>query len=160
MKTKIAIFGLGYVGSAFARFFHLRPDLYDTWGYDPKTENCCKDTHRTCNASWLEPWGTLALCPSKLLDADVVVIAVPTPTGLDGECDTTEIRNVLRIYRFLDPLILLKSTVPPGVSDALAAHYNSNIVFSPEYLGESRYWTPYDFHKEVVESPWFRKSVV
>jgi nucleotide sugar dehydrogenase len=40
------------------------------------------------------------------------------------------------------PLILIKSSVPPGTTDALKARYGKRITFSPEYLGESRYYLP------------------
>jgi UDPglucose 6-dehydrogenase len=59
------------------------------------------------------------------------------------------------ISKLETPLILLKSTVEVGTTDNLKEEYNKRIVFSPEYCGESSYWTPYKFHTEVVETPFF-----
>jgi UDPglucose 6-dehydrogenase len=36
------------------------------------------------------------------------------------------------------PIIVIKSTVPPGTTDMLSARYRKNLHFSPEYMGEGR----------------------
>jgi len=41
------------------------------------------------------------------------------------------------------PLVVIKSTVPPGTTRTLANEYpDLSIVFSPEYIGEGKYHTP------------------
>ena len=37
----------------------------------------------------------------------------------------------------------IKSTIPPGTTDALIKKYEKPIAFSPEYIGESTYVTPW-----------------
>lgn len=70
-----------------------------------------------------------------------------------GACDTSIVEEVLSWVE--TPLILLRSTVPPGTTDRLMAKTGKNIVFSPEYAGESKYWTPYDFHTDERKMPFY-----
>ena len=84
---------------------------------------------------------------------DVAIVCVPTPMSDDGSCDTSIVEEVLS---WLDtPLIILKSTVPVGTTDKLSKRYGLRMVFAPEYCGESTYWSPYSFHTEVKETPFF-----
>ena len=53
------------------------------------------------------------------------------------------------------PLVIIKSTVSPGTTDLLACTFHKPLIFSPEYCGESSYWSPYQFHQSVVETPFF-----
>jgi UDP-glucose 6-dehydrogenase len=56
-----------------------------------------------------------------------------------GKVDLSIIKDVLS---WLDaPLILIKSTIPPGATQDLKFDYSDNIVFSPEYVGEGSYVT-------------------
>ena len=66
---------------------------------------------------------------------DVAIVCVNTPESEDGSADLSQIYEVLS---WLDvPLIILKSTVPPGTTEELKKKYEKNIVFSPEYIGET-----------------------
>ena len=57
---------------------------------------------------------------------------------------TADIHIVESTVAWLDvPLILIKSTVPPGTTEALAKKYKKNIAFSPEYIGEGNYSVPF-----------------
>lgn len=145
MKTTIGIFGLGYVGSAFVEFFQRRPDLYEVKGYDPQ-----------CDALSATMYNSVSRPRAEVLTCDVILIAVPTPT-VEGEQDVSAIEGILKDLNISqDQLIILKSTVLPGTTARLRLEFDQpSLVFSPEYLGESKYWTPYDFHTQVVESPWF-----
>jgi len=49
----------------------------------------------------------------------------------------------------------LKSTVEIGTTDRLIKTYNKEIVFSPEFAGESKYWTPDGFTNDVKQTPFF-----
>ena len=65
---------------------------------------------------------------------DVAFICVPTPLK-DGKLDTSIVEDV--VANCDSQLIIIRSTVMPGTCDYLEKTYNKNIVFSPEYLGES-----------------------
>lgn len=65
--------------------------------------------------------------------ADVAFVCVPTNLK-DGKLDTSIVEEVVRSCD--SPLIIIRSTVMPGTCDRLEK-LGKNIVFSPEYLGES-----------------------
>ena len=78
------------------------------------------------------------------------VVCVPTPQAPDGSCDTTYVRDT--IEKLSSPLIVIKSTVTPGTTDELRATTGKRIVFSPEYVGESKYYNPF-FGNDMKEVP-------
>lgn len=135
VAKKVGIIGYGYVGKAMARFFERR---YDVIVYDPA--ECLK-------------LGLACATQSDIDECDLAVVCVPTPTKPNGEADLSAVEQA--ILRIKTPRVLLKSTVPVGTTDRLSAKIKRPIVFSPEYLGESAYWTPHRFHEEVVESTYF-----
>ncbi|MDR1734722.1 MAG: hypothetical protein LBR73_07590 [Oscillospiraceae bacterium] len=118
MSKKIAVIGhKGYVGRAFAEFAAKRYELvcYDiAEGVDyPKVE--------------IDACALAAVC-------------VPTPPAADGSCDTFIVEDA--ISKIDCPLILIKSTVAPGTTERLRRETGKRIVFSPEYIGESKYYNP------------------
>lgn len=129
-KTKIGIIGYGYVGRAFDNFFK---NHYDVSIYDPSyIMSCTKEDINKC---------------------DLGVICVPTPENADGSCNTSIVEETIQWLN--TPLILLKSTVEIGTTDRLIKTYNKEIVFSPEFAGESKYWTPDGFTNDVKQTPFF-----
>lgn len=62
---------------------------------------------------------------------DIAFICVPTPLK-DGKLDTSIVEDV--INNSDEDLIILRSTVMPGTCDKFV---DKNIVFQPEYLGET-----------------------
>ena len=75
-------------------------------------------------------------------DADYIVIATPTDYDPDRDSfDTSSVEAVigqaLSVNR--EAVIVIKSTVPVGYTDAVRARFNCpRILFSPEFLRESR----------------------
>jgi UDPglucose 6-dehydrogenase len=136
--TKIGIVGYGYVGKAMAKLFEKN---YEVLVYDV-TPGIITDSARHHLVD-----------KEEINQCDLGVICVPTPRGTYGECDITHVEHVLEWLS--TPQILLKSTVAVGTTDALSKKYSRKIVFSPEYCGESTYWTPYDFHTDIKETPFF-----
>lgn len=67
--------------------------------------------------------------------ADVAFVCVPTPNVEQRELDTSIVEEVVKNSK--EDLIIIRSTVNPGTSDALAAKYGKSIIFQPEYLGET-----------------------
>ena len=127
---KIAIIGHGYVGKAMEQFFkdHYELVIYDPFlGYETT-----EDDVNQCHASF---------------------VCVPTPRGEGGSCDVSIVEGVLE---WLDTeIIVIKSTVEVGTTKRLSKQYNREIVFSPEYIGESTYWTPFKFHQNMKETPFY-----
>ncbi len=65
---------------------------------------------------------------------DLVFIAVPTPSRPDGSCNVTAVEEVVG---WVNRPMCIKSTIPPGTTDRLVAATGKQIVFSPEYTGET-----------------------
>ncbi len=66
---------------------------------------------------------------------DLGIVCVNTPQSEDGSADLSQINSVLPWLE--TPIILIKSTMPPGTTEELKKKYNKRIVFSPEYIGET-----------------------
>jgi len=123
---KIALIGLGYVGSAFK---NLVEDHYDLVTYDPKYN---------------------AIYPQTEIDAcELAVICVPTPMAEDGTCDISIVEAA--ISKLNNTHILLKSTVAPGTTAQLQKITGKDVCFSPEYIGESSYYNP--VYTSMKETP-------
>ncbi len=71
----------------------------------------------------------------QLAGCDFAIVAVGTPSGADGAADVGD------VYAAVEQLpvqrVLLRSTVPPGTTDAVAEKTGKEICFSPEYVGET-----------------------
>ena len=143
MKPKIGIVGCGYVGKAMYNFFK---NHYQTRVYDPKFSS-------------VDGIQSMINCYDNSLDAinrrcNVAIVCVPTPIASNGSCDISIVENV--INEIDTPFIILKSTVEPGTTEKLKKKTSKkHIVFSPEFCGESTYWSPYSFDKDVKETPFF-----
>lgn len=66
---------------------------------------------------------------------DSVFVCVPTPANNDGSCNTEIVESVISWLNV--PLIILRSTVPVGFTDEMREKYKKEIVFQPEYYGET-----------------------
>ena len=111
----IGIAGVGMVGENLARYFRevksVEPILYDP----PKNIGSAEE----------------------LAEADTVFICVNTPRAEDGTADISQIKAVLDIMKD-GQIAVIKSTVPPGTTRALAEKYeNILFMFNPEFLTEA-----------------------
>ena len=68
------------------------------------------------------------------------IVCVPSPMQIEGACDTSFVEDA--VAELETEVILIKSTVTPGTTERLRYATGKRLVFSPEYMGESRYWTP------------------
>lgn len=116
---KIAIIGHGYVGDAVFKFFE---NHFEVCVVDPK--------YTDFEAKKIEA-----------NTADFAVVCVPTPMGEDGSVDLQYIDSTFEWLKV--PLVLIKSTIPPGTTEKLQEKYGDHIAFSPEYIGEGNYEVPF-----------------
>ena len=105
---KIAIIGNGYVGAAMEKLFP-NAVIYD----EPKGIGN-KDAVNVC---------------------DISFVCVPTPEAESGECDTHIVEEIISWLE--TDVIVIRSTVPVGFTDSMIEKYKKNIVFQPEYCGET-----------------------
>jgi UDPglucose 6-dehydrogenase len=110
---KIAIIGCGFVGKGMIELFQRAHNV------------CCYD-----------PAIPQVNDISRLDKAEVAFVCVPTPMAPDGTCDISIVESVIQWCKA--PLIVIKSTVPPGTCDMLSDRYKKNLHFSPEYMGEGK----------------------
>ncbi|MEI7719990.1 MAG: hypothetical protein WCI89_02150 [bacterium] len=123
---KIAIVGHGYVGQAIDVFFKNK---FEIVVYDPAQGHVDK---------------------GAVNSADLAVVCVPTQMGEAGAADLSIVEDTFSWL--MTPLIVLKSTVPPGTTEGLIQKYSlqDRLVFSPEFIGEGGYPVP---HWEGVPHP-------
>ncbi len=118
---KVGIIGYGVVGKGIGKLL----DDYVVAIYDPDYDECCEK--------------------EDMKDLDLVVICVPTPTAVDGKsCNTSIVEATLSWLNQIDfkGVTLIKSTIPPSAIQGISEEFK-RIVFSPEFMGESKYFTPY-----------------
>lgn len=108
MMNKIGIVGLGHVGSNMKELFK------DVVIYDEPKNIGSKEEINSC---------------------DISFICVPTPAREDGSCDTSIVESVLNWVN--TDVIVIRSTVPVGFTDNMVKKLSKNIVFQPEYYGET-----------------------
>lgn len=137
----IGVVGYGYVGKAMVEFFRTH---YQVFIYDPEYVMQCPALD---NAYFVESIEKL-----NSMNCDVTAVCVPTPMGEDGSCDTHLVEETVK--NIDARVILIKSTIPPGTTDRLIKETGKRIVFSPEFAGESKYWSPYKFDKDMKEMPY------
>jgi UDPglucose 6-dehydrogenase len=105
--TKITIIGHGWVGKAVHKLFP-RAYIYNI----PRT-------------------GTR----EKANRGDIAFICVPTPNIGEGKLDIKIVEKCVSWCTC--PLIVIRSTVNPGICDYLSQKYKKRIISQPEYLGET-----------------------
>jgi len=139
---KVAIIGHGYVGKAVHEFLK---NHYEVVVYDPQSPLPGSPTllveHR------------LQMHRPTVNACDIAFICVPTPSDENGRCDTSAISETFEWLTV--PTVVLKSTVEVGTTERLQEYYSGEIVFSPEFIGESKYWSPFKFDKDMKEMPHF-----
>ena len=150
----ITVAGVGYVGLSLAVLLAQRnhvtavtttpakADMLNAWQSpikDPEIERFFEEVRR----------GERTLCMKSTTDRDAAyahadLVVVATPTNYDdagGFFDTSAVEDVIERAFAVNPdaTIAIKSTVPVGYTDFASERYGTgNIIFSPEFLRESK----------------------
>ena len=148
-KTTIAVAGTGYVGLSLAVLLAQHNKVYAVDVIPEKVDMinagkspivdmeieeylATKDLDLTATLNALEAYSA----------ADFVVIA--TPTNYDSQknfFDTSAVEKVINLVMEYNPeaIMIIKSTIPVGYTQSIRKKTGSrNIIFSPEFLRESR----------------------
>jgi nucleotide sugar dehydrogenase len=111
--VRAALIGLGVVGSAQARMLAG----HDLVAYDART---------------VSPYPR-----DEIAGCDFAVIAVGTPQAPDGAADLSQVRAAFTRLPGRLP-VLIRSTIPPGTTDALAACRQAPVACAPEFMHERK----------------------
>jgi UDPglucose 6-dehydrogenase len=139
---KIGIVGQGYVGTAIKVGFEPH--------YDLETHDKIK-SKSTC-----ELFDLVSRC-------NIIFVCVPTPMNKDGSCHTDIVESVIKeidevamgwneVYRKDNkPIVVIKSTVPPGTTDRLHKKYkNVDVIFNPEFLTEANFLEDFKNQNRII----------
>ena len=136
---EIGIVGQGYVGTAIKVGFEPHYDYihtYDKYDLAKSSLPNIKDLVDKC---------------------DVIFVCVPTPMRKDGTCYTGIVEEVIKEIDYnVDvnkdkPIVVIKSTIPPGTTDKFNKSYSNVIViFNPEFLTEENFLEDFKNQKRII----------
>src|ERR1017187_5260112 len=127
LKMKVAIIGWGWVGHAMQDLFPAAFVYSHNIIYHDGTLMRVQS-----EALWKEKTKEY----KKIVNAcDVAFICLPTPCPHGKRLDTSQVQKAIRWCNA--KLIVVRSTVNPGDCYRWSMMFKKNIVFQPEYLGET-----------------------
>lgn len=147
----IGIVGQGFVGSAIREGLK---NFYNVRGYDLDPEKCF-------NLKWMNKLEEVAN------HSDIVFVCVPTPMRKDGSCDTRILESAIKDLdkacvnmgrTATRPVVVIKSTVPPGTTERISKQYigrkneepDMHICFSPEFLTEANSFEDFKNQTRII----------
>lgn len=148
-KYTIAVAGTGYVGLSLAVLLAQHNKVYAVDIVPEKVElinnrkSPIQDEYieKYLDEKELDLTATLD-AESAYSNADFVVIAAPTNyDSVTQHFNTTAVENVIELVMRANPkaIMVIKSTVPVGYTASVREKHNcKNIIFSPEFLRESK----------------------
>ena len=146
---RITVVGIGYVGLSLGVLFAQKHNVTLVDVLDEKIDLINrrisplkdKEIEEYLSTKLLSLRATKNLDKS-VVDADLVIVAVPTNYNTDTNFfDTSIVEKVIEEIVGINSYvpIIIKSTVPVGFTNELKDKYSTeNILFSPEFLRESR----------------------
>ena len=133
----IGIVGQGYVGTAIKSGFekHYEIETYDKFSTSKSTVNL----------------------HDLVLLSDVIFVCVPTPMNKDGSCHTNIVEEVvleineISISSESKPIVVIKSTVPPGTTNRLHKKCKGiDVIFNPEFLTEINFLEDFKNQTRII----------
>lgn len=147
--NKIAVAGTGYVGLALATLLAQHNEVVAVDILQEKVDLINNKKSPVQDKEIEDFLSNKQLKLSATTDAknayknsDIVIIAVPT--NYDSKLNFFDTRNVEQVIEQVlcvnqNAVIIIKSTVPVGYTNRVREKYNfNNIIFSPEFLRESK----------------------
>ena len=151
---KITVAGVGYVGLSLAVLFAQDHEVTAITTTERKVERLNNWISPIKDAE-IERFFSEAAAGKRSLNlrtttdkkaayssADIIVIATPTNYDENGHFfDTSAVEDAIELSLIYNPdaLIVIKSTIPIGYTNSVLDRYKvNNIIFSPEFLRESK----------------------
>ena len=97
-----------------------------------------------------------------LLDADYIIVSTPTNYDVNlNYFDTSTVENVVeKALINKNALVVIKSTIPVGLTKKLQLQYKTNrVIFSPEFLREGRALYDNLYPSRIIVSNEHKKSI-
>lgn len=136
MFIKVAVAGLGFVGSSMVKSFQLK-------NYTVNTDLFCYDKFKDDGVGGI----------NLLLLADVVFLALPTKYNeKDGSYDKSAISEVCTYLEMKNytGAVVIKSTVEPETTVDLSNVFKLNFIHNPEFLTARTAFEDFHNQKHVV----------
>ena len=146
---KIAVAGTGYVGLSLAIVLAQRNSVVAV-DIVPERVDMVNRRISPIQDEYIEKYlsehelNLVATTDAKAAYSDADFVIVATPTNYDSRLnhfDTSAVESVVNLVTECNPnaVIVIKSTIPVGYTEQLRAKSgNKNILFSPEFLRESK----------------------
>lgn len=131
----IGVIGQGFVGSAIREGLN---NFYNVLTYDinPDIEtNEHSDITKTC---------------------DIIFVCLPTPMKKTGQCDTRILESAIQkiddecAFYNTSPVIVIKSTIPPGTTQRINKNTRLDVCFSPEFLTEANSFEDFKNQTRII----------
>lgn len=146
---KIAVAGTGYVGLSIATLLSQHHKVYAVDIIQEKVDLINQKKSPIVDKEIEEYLATRELDLTATMDAELAYtdadfVVVAAPTNYDSKMnffDTSAVETVIATVMEYNPnaIIVIKSTIPVGYTESVRKKMNNNnIIFSPEFLRESR----------------------
>ena len=146
---KIAVAGTGYVGLSIATLLsqHHQVTAVDIV---PEKVELINNRKSPIQDDYIEKYfaekelNLTATLDAKTAYADADFVVIAAPTNYDSHTqhfDTSAVEAVIKLVMEYNPnaIMVIKSTIPVGYTASVREKFNSkNIIFSPEFLRESK----------------------
>jgi UDPglucose 6-dehydrogenase len=132
-KLSINIIGMGYVGGGMCHLCERNNVEF----------NVCDINYKQGNFNYFNNVIDLVNFSETSGDINYYIIAVPTNSDSEGNCDISIVKSVLEQLNnniTKETYVIIKSTIVPKTSETFNELFPElNIVFSPEFLTENNY---------------------